>query len=61
MVNFDLQFSRHIDKKEAEEQLIAGLQELGPTEFVIDFDSIQISGIEQQLSCCQVEVCNFLC
>lgn len=46
VVNFDLQFSQHIDEKEAEQQLIAGLQEVESTEFVIDIDSIQISGIQ---------------
>lgn len=45
MVNFDLQFSQHVDEKEAEQQLISGLQEVESTEFVIDTDSIQISGI----------------
>lgn len=43
VVNFDLQFNEHIDEKEARQQLIAGLQEV-ESEFVIDTDSIQISG-----------------
>lgn len=44
VVNFDLQFNEQIGEKEARQQLIAGLQEVESTEFVIDTDSIQISG-----------------
>lgn len=44
VVNFDLQFNEQIDEKEAQQQLIAGLQEVESTEFVIDIGSIQISG-----------------
>ncbi|XP_075888236.1 enteropeptidase [Nelusetta ayraudi] len=48
VVNFDLQFNEQIGEKEARQQLIAGLQEVESTEFVIDTDSIQISEIQDE-------------
>ncbi|KAM6984265.1 enteropeptidase isoform 1-T1 [Tautogolabrus adspersus] len=43
VVTFDLWFSRLISAKEAEQQLGAGLQELGATGLVIDRNSIKIT------------------
>lgn len=44
VVNFDIWFDQPLDVKEAEQQLEAGLQEVGPTGLVIDRNSIQMTG-----------------
>ncbi|TKS83453.1 Enteropeptidase [Collichthys lucidus] len=50
VVNFDIWFDQPLDVKEAEQQLGAGLQEVGPTGLVIDRNSIQMTD-EQKITC----------
>ncbi|KAG8008353.1 Macrophage colony-stimulating factor 1 receptor 2, partial [Nibea albiflora] len=50
VVNFDVWFDQPVDVKEAEQQLGVGLQEAGPSELVIDRNSIQMTD-EQKITC----------
>uniref|UniRef100_A0A3Q3G4R2 Transmembrane serine protease 15 n=1 Tax=Labrus bergylta TaxID=56723 RepID=A0A3Q3G4R2_9LABR len=56
VVTFDLWFSQLVNAKEAEQQLGAGLQELGATGLLIDRNSIKITGESVMSHCVFVSI-----